>query len=159
MEFENLQRVLNEYGKELQDLYKQKLLNDDAKATGNLINSVKYLFEHRGNTYAVSIKLMDYWKYIEYGRKPGKFPPFNAIKKWIEVKPVLPRPYNGRVPTINQLTYLICRKIEREGIKARNVLERTLEQINAEYEDKISEALTLDLSDAMDDAFALIVRR
>lgn len=148
MEFENLQRVLNEYGKELQDLYKQNLLNDDAKATGNLINSVKYLFEHRGNTYAVSIKLMDYWKYIEYGRKPGK---------WIEVKPVLPRPYNGRVPTINQLTYF--RKIAREGTKARNVLERTLEQINAEYEDKISEALTLDLSDAMDDAFALIVRR
>lgn len=159
-EFENLIKVLNEYGNDVAELYKRNLLEDDAKASGNLINSVKYIYEQRGNSYAVSLSLNDYWKYVEYGRKPGKWPPPSAIRKWIEIKPVLPRPMkNGKLPTLNQLTYLISRKIGEEGIRPRNILEKTLEDINREYEDKISEALTLDLSNSLDEVFALIVRR
>ena len=159
-EFENLIKVLNEYGNDVAELYKRNLLEDNAKASGDLINSVKYIYEQRGNSYAVSLSLNDYWKYVEYGRKPGKCPPPSAIRKWIEIKPVLPRPMkNGKLPTLNQLTYLISRKIGEEGIRPRNILEKTLEDINREYEDKISEALTLDLSNSLDEVFALIVRR
>lgn len=159
-EFENLIKVLNEYGNDVAELYKRNLLEDNAKASGDLINSVKYIYEQRGNSYAVSLSLNDYWKYVEYGRKPGKWPPPSAIRKWIEIKPVLPRPMkNGKLPTLNQLTYLISRKIGEEGIRPRNILEKTLEDINREYEDKISEALTLDLSNSLDEVFALIVRR
>lgn len=159
-EFENLIKVLNEYGNDVAELYKRNLLEDNAKASGDLINSVKYIYEQRGNSYAVSLSLNDYWKYVEHGRKPGKWPPPSAIRKWIEIKPVLPRPMkNGKLPTLNQLTYLISRKIGEEGIRPRNILEKTLEDINREYEDKISEALTLDLSNSLDEVFALIVRR
>jgi hypothetical protein len=46
--------------------------------------------------------LPEYWKYVEDGRKSGKYPPLETIKKWIEVKPVLPRPLaNGKLPTTN----------------------------------------------------------
>lgn len=160
-EFENLVRVLQEYGNEVQELYKQKLANDDATASGELINSVKYIYEQNGNSFSVSLSLKEYWKYVEYGRKPGgKFPPPQAIRKWIEVKPILPRPLkNGKLPTLNQLTFLISRKIAEQGIRPRNILEKTLEEINKEYDNKISEALTIDLSNSLNEVFALIVRR
>lgn len=159
-EFENLQRVLNEYGQEVQELYKSELTADNAKATSNLINSVKYIYEHKGNVYAVALSLLEYWKYVEYGRKPGKFPPPQAIRKWVEVKPVLPRPLsNGKLPTTEQLTFLIGRKIATEGIAPRYILKKTLEQINKEYEDKISEALTEDLITTVNEVFALLVKR
>lgn len=158
--YENLERVLQEYGNEVQELYKLKLHLADAKASGELINSVKYIYEHKGNAYEVSLSLLEYWKNVEYGRRAGaKFPPPQAIRRWIEVKPIVPRPYNGKLPTINQLTYLISRKIARDGIAPKNVLEKTLETVNREYEEKISEALTLDLADAMEEVFALIVKR
>lgn len=159
-EFENLVRVLQEYGNEVQELYKQKLANYDAIATSELINSVQYIYEQNGNSYSVSLSLKEYWKYVEYGRRPGKFPPPSAIRKWIEVKPVIPRPLkNGKLPTLNQLTYLISRSIAEKGIRPKNILEKTLEEINKEYEDKISEALSLDLSNSLDEVFALIIRR
>ena len=160
-EFENLVRVLQEYGNEVQELYKQKLANDDATASGELINSVKYIYEQNGNSYSVSLSLKEYWKYVEYGRKAGgKFPPPQAIRKWIEVKPILPRPLkNGKLPTLNQLTFLISRKIAEQGIRPRNILEKTLEEINKEYDNKISEALAIDLSNSLNEVFALIVRR
>lgn len=159
IEFKNLIKCLQDYGKEVETLYKDNLLKDDAKASGELINSVRYILEYQNNSYTVSLNLAHYWKYVEYGRRPGKFPPFEAIKKWIEIKPIIPRAYNGKLPTINQLTYLIQRKIGLEGIQPRYILKNTLADINRDYEDKISEALTLDLAHAMDEVFVLLTTR
>lgn len=160
IEFNNLKDVLEEYAVKVKDMYQENLAKDNATASGNLINSVKYLLDFGANKFQVSLQLADYWKYVEYGRRPGKFPPFNAIKKWIEIKPILPRPLsNGKLPTLNQLTFLISRKIAEQGIAPRNILEDTLEDINKEYEEKISEALSMDLSNSLDEVFALIVRR
>lgn len=160
IEFEHLSKVLQDYAKDVQDHYKSELTADNAKASGELINSVKYILQRNNNTFQVSLSLLDYWKYVEYGRRPGKFPPLHKIREWIEIKPIIPRPMsNGKLPTLNQLTYLISRKIATEGIAPRNILQKTLEQINNEYDNKISEALTKDLINVMDDVFALIIRR
>lgn len=160
-QFEHLKAVLERYAIDVKDKYQQNLASDDATASGVLINSVKYILDFRENMFEVSLSLAEYWKYVEYGRRAGgKFPPPSAIRKWIEVKPILPRPMkNGKLPTLNQLTYLISRKIAEKGIRPRNILEKTLEEINREYEEKISEALTQDLTDAMDEVFALLITR
>ena len=160
-QFEHLKAVLERYAIDVKDKYQQNLASDDATASGVLINSVKYILDFRENMFEVSLSLAEYWKYVEYGRRAGgKFPPPSAIRKWIEIKPVLPRPMkNGKLPTLNQLTYLISRKIAEKGIRPRGILEKTLEEINREYEEKISEALTQDLTDAMDEVFALLITR
>ena len=44
----------------------------------------------------ITLNLPDYWKYVEYGRGPGKFPPINKIGDWIVKKHILPRPQNGQ---------------------------------------------------------------
>ena len=160
IEFNNLERVLQEYAKDVKTLYKDNLKSDDARASGDLINSVQWILEANKGTYIVSLSLAEYWKYVEYGRKPGgKFPPFNKIKEWIKIKPILPQPYNGKLPTINQLTYLISRKIAAEGIKPRNLLSKTLEEINSEYDEKISEAITQDIAEHLNEILVIIDKR
>lgn len=113
------------------EAYKQQLISDGKKATGNLINSVRGYVEYKGTILSVVIDVADYWRYVEYGRKPGKFPPIDKIRQWIKVKPVLPRPgKNGKLPTENQLAFLISRKIAKKGIPATHSLSKTVNSFN-----------------------------
>jgi hypothetical protein len=57
----------------------------------------------------------DYAQQLETGRKSGKFPPMDAIKKWIEDKGIASR-IQGEI-SISSLAFLIARKIAREGWK------------------------------------------
>ena len=106
IEFKNLEKVLQQYANDVQTLYKENLIKDNAKASGELIDTVQYILETNKGSYIVNLRLADYWKYVEYGRRAGaKFPPFDKIKNWIRIKPILPRPLsNGKLPTLNQLT-------------------------------------------------------
>lgn len=81
-------------------------------------------------------------------------PPISAIEKWIEIKPVLPRPNeNGDLPTTKQLAYLIARKIGLEGTKGRGVLGERIEHANRVFWDVIEEALMDDLGLQVDMIF------
>jgi len=57
----------------------------------------------------------NYAQQLETGRKSGKFPPIDAIKKWIEDKGIASR-IQGEI-SISSLAFLIARKIAREGWK------------------------------------------
>lgn len=57
----------------------------------------------------------DYAQQLETGRKSGKFPPIDAIKKWIEDKGIANR-IQGEI-SVSSLAFLIARKISREGWK------------------------------------------
>ena len=107
--------------------YKRNLIGAGTTATGSLNESIKGKIKQKGKWIEISINLNEYWKYVEKGRKPGKFPPVDAIKEWIKIKPVLPRPYNGKLPTTDQLAFLIGRKIATKGIKPRPILQNTID--------------------------------
>lgn len=98
-----------------------------AKASGALQDFTSTI-EIKYDKMLIYFNLEDYWKYVEYGRKSGKYPPINKIKEWIRIKPIVPRAINGKVPTTNQLAFLISRKIANEGIEAKNYLENTLNE-------------------------------
>lgn len=105
------------------DIYKQNL--ESSKATGNLQNFQTHITLN-DTTFSVVFELEDYWKYVEYGRGPGKMPPIKAIESWVRVKPIVPDSRTGKVPNTKQLAYLIARKIGRDGTPAQRPLERTL---------------------------------
>ena len=144
MEFENLFNTLREYASQAATRYKDRLLNDDKKASGQLLNSITSEIKVGGEQFTVVLNLVDYWKYVEEGRKPGKFPPPKAILKWITVKPVIPRPIHGKLPTKQQLAFLIGRKIATEGIEAGHQLRDTVTALNAEYIPRLEKALQED---------------
>lgn len=145
--YENVEKVLNDFGKRLVEGYRDKLDSGNINASYDLYNSVRYMVEIGENSFEVKLELEDYWKYIENGRKAGKFPPIDKIKKWIEVKPILPRPYNGKLPTTTQLAYLISRKIALEGIEPKPILEQTIEEILSEFYISIENAFEQDIKD------------
>lgn len=147
MEFQNTLSVLNDFGKFLVEEYKDKLILNDVNATDTLYNSVTLLpIEVNGNFFEVKISLEDYWKYVEKGRLPGKWPPISAIEKWVEIKPVLPRPMkNGKLPTNKQLAFLIARKIGLEGIKPRPLLQQSVEEVWNIMREYLEEALAKDI--------------
>lgn len=122
LDLTTLQDITNAFCQEL----KNKIDSNGTNASGDLSKSIKGIVKQNGKYIVISIQLQDYWKYIEYGTKPH-FPHIDAIKKWISVKPVLPRPLkNGKLPTTNQLAYLIGRKISKVGTKAKPFLQPTL---------------------------------
>jgi hypothetical protein len=146
MQFKNVISVLNDFGKFLVEEYKDNLILNNVNASDNLYNSVKYMLDVGSKKFEVKLELADYWKYVENGRKPGKWPPISAIEKWIEIKPVLPRPMaNGQLPTNKQLAFLIARKIGLEGIKPRPILDQSIKDVWDVMKEFLEEALAKDV--------------
>lgn len=131
MEDDILLHILQQYGNQIIDSYRRKLYEGGSNATGLLGNSLTTQVNAEDGIYEVTLQIQDYWKYLEYGRLPGTFPNIDAIRKWIQVKPVIPTVQsNGKIPTLSQLTYLISRKIARDGIEPRYYLNNTLDEID-----------------------------
>lgn len=150
-DFTELISLINEYALKFKELYKSKLEEDGRKATGTLINNVETIVKQGSNEYSVILQVSDYYQWIENGRKEGKFPPTDAILKWIRVKPILPHPDSkGKLPTEKQLAYLIGRAIARNGtIKDKgydggHYVQKTVDELNSEYLRKMQEALERD---------------
>lgn len=119
--------------------YMSNIADTQHSASGNLALTQSKIIKISDKSFEVYLELEDYWKYLEYGRKPGKFPPPDKIKEWIRIKPVIPRPYKGKLPTTNQLAYLIGRKIATKGTPATNLLSNTKTTFN--LENKLTEAI------------------
>ena len=144
-EFPKVAEVLERYGAEFIELYKLNLVQSGRPASGKLAESLSYHVNLGTNVYAVDISLLEYWKYIENGTRPH-FPPVSAIREWIRVKPVIPRPFeNGKLPTESQLAFLIARKISRVGTEGINDFERANDEVFARMEMSLAEAVTEDL--------------
>ena len=137
LDLTTIQDITNDFVVEL----KNKLTANDSNASGTLAKSIRGIVKQNGKYIVISIQLEDYWKYIENGTKPH-FPPVDAIRKWISVKPVLPRPLkSGKLPTANQLAFLIARKISRVGTKAKPFLKPTItdfDLINKVYNEVVN---------------------
>lgn len=118
--------TIKEIADRMLELYRNQLIDKNINASNTLSNTATTIVEVDGTTLSVSFNLEDYWKYVEYGRRPGKRPPIDAIEQWVKVKPIIPNPINGRVPTTKQLAFLISRKIGMEGTKAQRPLEKAV---------------------------------
>ena len=168
LRWENLHRVLNEFGEELVNQYIINLHTRSINATYNLADSVRYEVHSGDRWMAVDISLLEYWKYVEYGRKAGKFPPLSSIEEWIKVKGIQPMTYtqasvkrwtqhkgvirrnDGRIPSIKSLAYLIGRKIKEEGIQPRPILTTAIDEVYRRFDEAINEAVTQDLQADVD---------
>lgn len=155
--FDNLLQVLEDYGEAIRNQYQDNLILNDRIASGELLNSVEFEVLQQGNSFKVNLNLAEYWKYIEEGIAPaGKYgnpgwKAFPFILRWIEIKPVLPRPMaNGDLPTPKQLAAMITRKRAEDGSEGSHDLHKAAESINDQWRERIIEAFTRDVQDTMD---------
>lgn len=152
LDLTELQGVLEELAKDIRENYKEMLESNDHIASRALVDSIKTQVVVNGSEYEVTMTLADYWKWVENDTRPHWLPydkelhAFPDLLKWIQVKPVIPRPdANGRIPTQKQLSYLIARKIATEGTTGTHDLEKTKENIIPWYKERISRALGHDM--------------
>lgn len=151
MEWRNLKEALETYGQVLEEQYREQIASTGAFASGKLFDSVHHIVTVDDHTIDLSLSLEDYWKYIEEGRGPGKFPPLDKIEEWIRIKPVAPYPDSrGKVPSNKQLAFLIGRKIAEEGTEGRHLLDNAIESTQ-DWMEIIEQAISKDIEMEIDE--------
>lgn len=83
-------------------------------------------------------KPLTYAEIIEFGRKPGGFPPFSensSLYRWVKLKLGI----TGKLT--KSVAFLIARKIAKYGFKAHPYLKPSLEHERPSFERKIKEIM------------------
>ena len=101
--------------------------------SGALINSLDYRVQESANQISIIIQSNDYLKFVDEGRKPGSYPPIQAISAWANLKGIS-----------QDAVFPIARSIYKFGIKPTNVIQETNNEfLNSQtlankYEQRIS---------------------
>ena len=149
LSFERTEAILDRYAQDVIANYRASLKDNNVNASWTLSDTLTYeVRSPKGGCYEVVLNMADYWSAVEHGRPPGTWPDHDAIKTWIEVKPVTPYPLpDGTIPSLDTLAFLIERKIYTFGIEPRPILQRPLEETTAYYMTEIERAVKEDMAD------------
>ena len=140
MKWTNLTNTMEDYRKFLE------LATKDNTKHYELTNNIKFNLQVNDTVFEIEFQAPSYWKFANYGRSPGKFPPPDKIEDWIISRKITPYPTkSGKIPTRKQLTYLISRKITREGFEGSGFLEKSLSEQQDYWEDRIKQAISEDI--------------
>jgi hypothetical protein len=68
---ENLLQALDDFGRDVKELYRMRLEADGKRATGKLIDNLDYAVANtvQGLEYAVYLRMEDYWKYVDSNKQ------------------------------------------------------------------------------------------
>ena len=145
-----VRKVLTEYKTKFEELIKTKIQKKDKIASGNLLASISTKIEVDGSVYTVILNSLNYLKYLETGTKPH-WPPTEPILQWVKDKRLPTRELTGdkSLPTEKQLTYLVRRKIAKEGTEKNFIIAETIEELNEIYLKRLQEALAIDIFNAI----------
>lgn len=150
-DFRHTMKALNDFGDFIITNYKSQLEAEHMN-NGELYRTISYSVSTVNSGWVISVSLADYWRYIEYGRRPGKMPPVSAIENWIKVKQIIPHSMtlkSGKtvIPTIPQLSFLIARSIGRRGIAPKPLFKNSFEAAKKQFIQVIKDAITQDIKE------------
>ena len=152
-DFKHTMKALNDFGNFIITTYKSQLEAEQMN-NGELYRTISYSVSTGNSGWVISVSLADYWKYVEYGRRPGKMPPVSAIENWINVKQIIPHSMtlkSGKtvIPTIPQLSFLIARSIGRRGIAPKPLFQKSFEAAKQQFMQVIKDAITQDIKESL----------
>lgn len=112
---------------------REQIRREGITNTGNLARNI-YIEEPTKPTYGRVYVGEKYGAVVEFGRRPGSFPPVAPLERWAQTK-------LGK----GGIGFLIARKIAREGTKAHPFVgptfDKTVEPITREMADAIKRIL------------------
>jgi hypothetical protein len=136
----SLLQLYEAIGKNLRARIIKILAINNKVASGNLISSIEVLTGAKNGQLFIDLFMEDYWYFVNWGRKPGKFPPLNKIKEWLRYKGI---PEN--------LAFPISRKIALKGYKGIFFLEEAVNQIERDFEKEIKEVWGQDIYNELEE--------
>lgn len=147
----DVEKVLIKWGNRFVDLAKKNLVAGLRKnnpssnpETGALYASISPIIEVNGQSFRFAIQMLDYYKYIEDGRKAGSTPPpIKPIIEWLQSKPAVSNKFGltrrnlkaSKVTTFKGLSvkpqilsaaFAISKSIGEKGIQPTNFLSKTI---------------------------------
>ena len=133
-------RIVQNWGNELIKQIQNNLRANNSKASGNLMQQIQGDVTTPPTGYNLSIKMLDYYKWIEEGRPPTKTSTKSnptlqkSIEEWIVNKGIQTRTTKNqsREATVKSLAYVIARKIHQKGTKAKPFLSPALNKVTTE---------------------------
>ena len=154
MNWNNLKKCLEEYS-----MYLLQASRNNMPTYYELKDKIKFVMNVNGNFYEIEFNAPSYWKWANDGRRPGKMPPVNVIADWVRRRNITPYALkNGKLPTMDQLAFMIANKIGSDGTKFHgptgiHFLEKSIDEQKSYWDDKISEAISNDIIAELDSFF------
>lgn len=112
---EELRKEINNILKILGNDYKyilyKELVNKNKVASGKLVKSINYEIKENELLFLAN----EYIKYVDGGRKPGKYAPINDIKSWCRFKGI-----------DEKFAWAINKSIFKSGIRPTGVLTKSM---------------------------------
>ena len=122
------------------------------KASGNLINSISTTYNP--SNQEITVEMLDYWQYVNDGRKPGKYAPLDSIKDWIKQKGLKGRDKKtGRFITKEKFAWGINTNIKKFGIAPTYFYDKAVENFEKYFEDEAVKALDIDMETFFNNLF------
>lgn len=114
------------------------------KKTGNLYNSINVSFDADANKMRVS--MLNYWKYVNDGRQPGKYVPLKPLMDWMRTKGMNRDP-KGRFKKFNikGVAFAISKSIKENGIQPTNFYDDSFDILVKAFKDPNGPAAQLGL--------------
>ena len=132
-----------EYLKQAGALMVTELRKQYVRSGGDRSDDLYKSFSYKIKGFTIVVFANDYAIYVNDGRKPGKYAPVDAIRDWVDDKLGL---YFSEG---DQVAFLVNRKIFKEGIEARNFVEKTLKSVEDQVKDLIAQAIAQNLIDKL----------
>lgn len=104
------------------------------KKTGNLYNSIQVSFDP--DTNRMKVNMLNYWKYVNDGRQPGKYVPLKPLMNWLRVKG-MNRDTRGRFKKFNikGVAFAISKSIQKFGIQPTNFYDDSFDVFIKAFDD------------------------
>jgi len=109
---------------------KDELIDKGKEASGTLVNSIRTNIRTDGNKFVIEVFAEDYFRFVDQGRRPGKFPPPEVIRSWVALKGIA-----------EEAAFPIARKIATQGIAATPIINPALDKVAAENAETFEKVL------------------
>jgi len=124
----------------------KKGVRDMKKQTGSLYNSIKVSFNPQTNE--IKVMMLEYWKNVNDGRKPGKYVPIKPLMDWIRAKGFNKNKETGRFQKFNikGTAFAISKTIQKFGIARTNFYDDAFGEFTEKFENEAVQALGIDMT-------------
>lgn len=148
---DSIKDIINDLLLFIRNTYLDEL--DKYVSQNSQLKDIQIDIEYSNDMYRLTFVVADYWKYFEYGRGPGGMPPVDEIEKWINIKRLIPKSYNGKIPTTRQMAFMISRSIGKNGTEGHFVLDKVLRstELDSKMRDIKNEVVTTIINEIIED--------
>ena len=142
-----IQGALTELGQQFVDSLRQELDSKRISASGNLYRSVRYEIVGTGDEIGLALFWDDYGDIVDEGRgrstRGGPQQTWRGkIEGWIRFKGITPRQGMNQ----EQLAFLITRKINRKGYKAKPWIQPAIDRVvNQDFQQLFGDAVAAEI--------------